>query len=361
MKIQRLARRAWLAIVWVLTTCSGGSDGDYFFSDPPIVPKPDAMPYARLYDSTSPFNQPLPINPSVDPNSSDYIQRLSDAGHLLLIWKQYSAPFYFASDTTPRYDVILTCGPAWELGVTKLLGVPIPDWAEPSHDVDGMSEPVIDCGEDSQQDNNMVIIDLNDSCEYNLWQARKKDGIWYASWGNSIKTSSNGIFEKGLSSRASGFAFSQGVIWPQELISDSIPHALAFSYPFTKSGGPVPPATESDGLTNAPDALPIGARLQLDPALNLDSLTLTTYEKTIARAMQKYGLFLVDTGGESGIGLYAVDPKSTAASPYGSLLPNEDYIHLAGIPLHRFRVLTLPGQIPNPDLQLLAYGCASFQ
>jgi hypothetical protein len=354
----------WMAslTLMLLSACrDGGKEEKYFFSDSPTAPKPSSIPYARLFSSESPFNQALPSNPSIDINSDLYIARLMEAQKLLLIWKQYSAPFYFPSDTTPRYDVVLTCGPVWELGVSKLLDVPIPDWAEPSHDIDGSSQPVIGCGEGSQQDNNMIIIDLNDSCEYDLWQARKKDGVWYASWGNSIKTTGTGIYTKGLSSRASGFAFSQGVIWPQELLNDSIPHALAISYPFTRSGGPVSPATESDGITNSVDALPLGARLQLDPMLDLDSLNLTPYERTIARAMQIYGIWLVDTGGESGIGLYAIDPKSANPNPYGTLLPEEDYIHLSGIPLNRFRVLTLPAQIPNPELTLQSYGCASFE
>jgi hypothetical protein len=348
-------------VLIVVLACGENGGGEYFFSDPPTAPKPPTLPYARLYSSDSPFNQLIGANPSIDPNSDAYISRLMAADKLLLIWKQYSAPFYFATDSTPRYDVVLTCGPAWELGVTRLVGVPIPDWAEPSHDIDGADHPVADCGEDSDQDNNMVIIDLNDSCEYDLWQARKKDGVWYASWGNSIKTSSDGIYTKGLSSRASGFAFSQGVIWPHELLNDSIPHALAISYPFTRSGGPVPPATESDGITDAADALPIGARLQLNPGLNLDSVNLAPYEKTIARAMQLYGIFLVDTGGRSGIGLYAIDPKSADPNPYGTLLPLDDYIHLDKIPLDRLRVLTLPAQIANPQSVLQSYGCSDFQ
>ncbi len=78
---------------------------------------------------------------------------------------------------------------------------------------------------------------------------------------------------------------------------------MAFNYPFTKARAPVPPATGTDGQTDAQGAIPEGARLQLTPDLDLDSLNLTRYEMIITRTMQDYGLILVDTGGESGIGL----------------------------------------------------------
>lgn len=48
--------------------------------------------------------------------------------------------------------------------------VPIPDWAEPGFD--GGHLPT-GCGEDSDQDNHMIILDLSTRCEYDLWQARK--------------------------------------------------------------------------------------------------------------------------------------------------------------------------------------------
>jgi hypothetical protein len=42
-------------------------------------------------------------------------------------------------------------------------------------------------------------------------------------------------------------------------------HALTFSFDSTKSGGPVWPATESDGRTSTAGAMPEGARLQPAP------------------------------------------------------------------------------------------------
>ena len=103
------------------------------------------------------------------------------------------------------------------------------------------------------------------------------------------------------------------------------------------------PATESDGRTRSGDAIPEGARVQLDPSLDLEALGLQGYELTIARALQEYGAYLGDTGGR-GLTFYAVHPMSMRVDPYRGLLPAETYPSLANIPFDRLRVLRLPPQ-----------------
>ncbi len=82
---------------------------------------------------------------------------------------------------------------------------------------------------DPQDDGHMVIIDLADRIEYDLWQAKKTNGKWEASWGNFISLDSDGIYPYGLSARGSGFAASLGLVWPEEIEAESINHALFFS------------------------------------------------------------------------------------------------------------------------------------
>ncbi len=277
-------------------------------------------------------------------------------------YKQYSTTVYFANKNTPRYDVELKCGKSWELGVSFIKNVPIPDEAEPSFDSDGSVAPK-GCGEESDQDNEMVIIDIENRCEYDFWQIRKKGKGWIASWGNAISMDGNGIYNKGFSARGSGFSTIGGMIWPDELASGEINHALIFSYPFTKSGGPVLPASESDGESKKDYAIPEGARVRLDPSLDINALHLKPYEKTIAKALQKYGMFLVDNGGDTGIAVYAVDPKSVNGDPYSGILPDEDYISLSNIPVEAFEVLELlPQNLLIAQEFLVEYPkCASFK
>ncbi len=267
----------------------------------------------RLYAADSPFNQKIPAGAKIDARSAQLVSSVVEVGRsqgFLIALKRWTIPVYFADRTTPRYRVRLTArwAPArW------FEGVPIPPGAAP----------------DPASDAHMVIIDTDSGCEYDFWQIKKnKRGRWKASWGNSLRTDGDGVFPKGLSARGSGFALPAGMIWPDELAAGRIEHALQFSYNHPRKGGPVLPATESDGTSSRDDAIPEGARLQLDPTLDLDGLGLRRYERIIAEALQQYGMFLADHGG--GVELQAVHPLSYPDNRYDGLLPDRKYVYLAG-------------------------------
>lgn len=181
---------------------------------------------------------------------------------------------------------------------------------------------------------------------------------WSAKWGNTIRTDGDGIYPDGMSSRASGFSLA-GMIWPEELRAGQINHALVFAHPYTKAGGPVWPATAADGLSMFPGAIPIGARVQLDPDLDLDSLGLKPYEKVVARALQEYGMILGDTGGA--LSLYAISAQSWTDDPYAGLLPAGPYSYLSNIPVDRFRVLATGPQTARTSPPTAFNGCGHFR
>jgi hypothetical protein len=204
-----------------------------------------------------------------------------------------------------------------------LRSVPIPNHALP----------------DPADDAHLVVHDLSSSCVYEFWGASKTDGRWSAQWGSAISSDSSGVYSGGLAARASGLSAAAGLILPEELRRGSINHALVFAYPYTRIGGPVAPATSSDGTSSAPVALPEGARVQLDPTLDVTALDLTPTEETIARALQEYGMILGDSSG--GLTLYAAHPQSQPEGSYDGLLPADTWVSLAKIPADRFRVLEL--------------------
>ena len=288
-----------------------------------------SKPYERFYSDDSPFNQKIPSHPEIDPNSDLMIGSLKEAGmgeNLITVSiGSWTTTLFYADENTPRYDVKLT---AYWSPYKKLLNVPIPDNAV----------------QDPSDDGSMVVIDLSTGYEYDFWQARKTKNGWQASWANRIKLDSDGVFEKGTSARGSGFALPAGLIRAEELQAGRIEHALFFTYTFTKSNGPVPPATESDGQSKRDDAIPEGARLQLDPNLDLDILGLTPAEKIIAKALQEYGMFLGDSGG--GVELEAINPLSYKSNPYKQYFETdkEGLYYTRNIPLDKFRVLKLPPQ-----------------
>jgi hypothetical protein len=331
----------------------------------PAPPASTSPPSGRLYSESSPFNQPIPSDPSISPSSSLMVQSLVSAkakkGFSLSV-NRWTVPTYFADTGTPLKDVALRKAPpqwgeaedflGYPPGGTDILtkklptvmqGVPIPDGAQPDPEVDA----------------HMSVIDRANNCEYDLYGAYKGAQGWQAIWANSTRLDGTGVYPYGMGTKASGFAGDAGLIWPQELQAGHIDHALFFAYPYTKAGGPVSPATSADGKSSIVGAIPEGARVQLDPSLNLNSLGLTPYQKVIAKALQTYGMILGDTGGA--LALYAVGRQSYQVDPYKGILPEEDYPDLGKIPVDRFRVLTLPPQQSKPIHQLAPSGCGSFR
>lgn len=302
--------------------------------------------FKRLYAAKSAFNRPIPAGAALDPRSDAYVATLADVGGshgLFVALRRWTVPVYYASASTPRTDVRLTA--SWRVA-DWMLRVPIPGNAAP----------------DPSSDGHMTILDRATGCEFDFYQARHENGGWSAGWGNSLRLAGKGVYPHGFSARGSGFANLAGVIWPKELRAGTIKHALMFSYPYTSSRGAVGPATETDGESTDADALPEGARLQLDPHLDLRKLGLSPAAYTIGRALQRYGMYLGDTGGS--VSLYAVNRQSYAGNPYKGFSAGA-YGDLGKIPLNRFRVLRL-GPVRSPSslqsrARLVRSGCGRLR
>ena len=324
-----------LVLAISIWSCEKQDISEYIISN-----KPETLVYFQPFSSSVFYNK-IDTNPEIDPNSSTMVGSLIDQANqaFLIAVKEWSVPVYFAETSTIKHDVELTSGWAPK---KNLRNVPIPEYAEPDPETDG----------------HMVVIDEAGGCIYDFWEMKYKNGSWKAGWGNALPLNSNGIFPRGLSARGSGFELLQGVIWPQELEAGVINHALIFSYDHTKAGGPVSPATESDGTSNEDWAIPEGALVQLDPSLDLSTLGLNEYEMIIAKALQEYGMYCADDGG--GISLYAINPISVANNPYQNIWGDQTYVYLNKIPVDKFRVLKLPQQT-NPEIELVANSCADFK
>jgi hypothetical protein len=302
--------------------------------------------FKRLYGAKSAFNQPIPAGASIDPRSDAYVAALAEAGGshgLLVALRRWTVPVYYANASTPRTNVRLTA--SWRVA-DWLLGVPIPSNAEP----------------DPSSDGHLTVLDRATGCEFDFYGAHHENGGWTSDWANSLRLTGRGVYPHGFSARGSGFANLAGVIWPKELRDRAIRHALLFSYPHTSSRGAVAPATETDGESTSADALPEGARLQLDPSLDLRKLGLSPAAYTIGKALQRYGMYLGDTG--SGISLYAVNGQSYSGNPYKGFSAGA-YGDLSKIPLNRFRVLRLGAVRSSSSLQsrarLVRSGCGRLR
>ena len=83
-----------------------------------------------------------------------------------------------------------------------------------------------------------------------------------------------------------------------DVASGRIDHAIALSIPLDQvASGFVWPANRSDGGSTAADAIPEGARLRLDPSLQVENLGLTPIGTMVALAAQRYGFIVTDRSG----------------------------------------------------------------
>jgi hypothetical protein len=295
-------------------------------------------PGGRMFSANSPFNTPILGQPAIHSESEELVQtlvkRTKKQGAVVAVG-EWTVPVYQARRNTPRQKVKLT--ESWS-PFRRVVGVPIPKKARP----------------DPQEDGHLAIIDPAGDWLWEFWQARKTRRGWKASWGTRISLNSTGVHPSGMSARGSGFALTSGLIWPGELTSGRIDHALVFSTLPTKRNTFVAPATESDGRGRGPHTLPEGARLQLDPRLDLNSLKLSRNERTIATALQRYGMILSDNGSRS-ISFYQISPQSFRKS-----VPNrrswklyDGVAELSGIPWNRMRVLSYGGTEQKVDTDAL--------
>jgi hypothetical protein len=297
----------------------------------------------RPYSSTSFWNTRIGSNPSYDAHTTEMIATLGldNGGRITSDPNQYSFPVYYADANTPRWNIPCSqyrCTVIMQndvFTVDKLSNVPIPEQANPSPGSDGQ----------------MVIIDKITLTEYDLWRAERTTGGWTVANGTVYNILWSGTPAR-YGSRGAGVPYLAGLIRPWEIISGRIDHVLAFGYPEPASERCVYPASKTDGDSSLPYAIPEGAHLQLDPSLteaDFDRMGLTRTGKIIARALQEYGMVLVDSSGKAKI--YVEDLQS---NPYQQVSWSDPELNLtstsiANIPYSNFRVLHLPDGYWHPE------------
>jgi hypothetical protein len=108
-----------------------------------------------------------------------------------------------------------------------------------------------------------------------------------------------------------------GTVLAAELDAGRIEHALAIALPRPRANQFAWPAQRTDG-TGGPQEIPEGARLRLDPQLDLAALDLPPLTLMLARAAQRYGMIVRDQTHRA-VGLYFEDPTRFGRTPYRSV------------------------------------------
>lgn len=269
----------------------------------------------RFFSETSVWNTPLAGDAPLDPSSSSIVAALDaevaaeQAAHEgpAINTTAWSVPLYTVPAGQPTVRVTLTNASApllqsaWE-------AVPMPADAHPAAGSDAV----------------LVLWQPSTNRLWEFWHLQHTAEGWQAAWGGAMEhvSSDPGLYSPEVwpgakstwGSSSSSLSILGGLITLEDLELGAINHALAMAVPNTRAGVYASPAQRTDGASTSPASLPTGARLRLDPRLNLASLHLPKLTLLLAEAAQRYGIIVRDTA--ANVALYAQDPTPTGTEPY---------------------------------------------
>ncbi len=244
----------------------------------------------RPYASNSPWNTPIPSNARPVPGSGQLVGTITKA--LTSDPTQYTYPVYVAGPRQPKLTVrvdnlaTIVSAPRRLLRTASGLRfrVPVPPYAQPAAGSDGQ----------------VIILDPRTHYEWGFWHFYNSGGRIRATNGYRYNDAWSGVPPRGFTSRGAGVPYLAGLVRPCEIAHGEVEHALAFAYPNT-TWQHVYPATKSDGHAQPGHGMAEGTRLQLDPRISDSAIRFSWGCRgpcfTIAKALQRYGMYLVDTGG----------------------------------------------------------------
>lgn len=260
----------------------------------------------------------------MDPHSARRVRALAGAvqaeianggGYPAVAVRTYSTPVYVVSAEQRKVPVRLDTG-SWGDPLRRALapGVPIPQNARAAEGTDA----------------HMTVYQPSTDRLWEFWGASKRSDGWHAKWGGAMQHVSTdpGYYTRsawpGLGpsdgwnwgSTASSLPVVAGLITGKELLRGRIDHAIAVALPEPCAHVFAWPAQRTDGTDRASTCIPEGARLRLDPRIDVASLRLSPIGTMIARAAQKYGLIVRDRTGHS-VSFFAEDVTTAGRSPYG--------------------------------------------
>lgn len=311
-----------LAAVIIVTTRSASDTSPQAFLRPPLTTTPQLPPLPQPFAENSSFRTLIPADAEVDPNSTAMIRAVGwdDSAYVSTI--EFGIPIYTADADTPRHSVpcVIT---TWGRCPFKGQQVPIPDDARPQYGSDGA----------------LVVIDPENRKIYEFWRAKYENHSWTTQFAAVNDLDGSGW---GGASTGSGASRLAGVVRVAEIAQGSIPHALAMQSNNVCAKVFRPPALKTDGRSTRPDCIPEGARVQLDPSVEIDSLGLAPAERFMAEALQRYGGYVTDVSGSPLSISFERDNTAapgTVGKTYSDAGVRWDYDGMTDIPWKKLRVL----------------------
>ncbi len=246
----------------------------------------------RLWSADSYWYKRIPEDAPLHPKNDQMINWLMDNHNDYpgIQWRSWTNVFYYAYEDTRVYSVYVEQRHTYK-------NIPFPD-----------PYPIQIPADD---DGGVTIIDWHRGEIWQMWRVRAQGEGYIAGNAYPWPMYGSGMGVLGTwSTGGSGSPKAAYVIRPEEIEAGVINHPLGCAL---RVIGPSPdgsrydmyhgfvhpPATHTDrevGSTN-PYEIPEGARIQLDPTIDLDSLSLSRTGKIIAKCMQDYGIVCVEAGG----------------------------------------------------------------
>jgi hypothetical protein len=282
-------------------------------SEPPGSPAETSS--FRFFAPSSFWNAPVPVDAQLDPSSGELVSALDATVRAEEQAKEgpwinttyYSLPVYTVPAGQPTVKVTLNHAPAPSLE-EALSAVPLPPDAHPATGTDGL----------------LAVWQPSTDQLWEFWRLVRTAEGWQASWAGAMqKVSSNqGVYgpdawpgaKTWWGASATSLALVGGLISLEDLREGVIDHALSMSLPSRRAGIYASPAQRTDGKSDDPLTIPEGAHLRLNPNLDLTTLHLPPLTLMIARAAQRYGIFI--KGGAHNVIFEAQDPTPTGTNPY---------------------------------------------
>jgi hypothetical protein len=292
--------------------------------EPPAEPAPEGEPLAgsppatpfRFFSPASFWNSEPGPSAALDARSSSLAgafvgeveAAIAAGGGPWINTSDYSVPIVRVPADQPKVRVQLVSrfsAPALQAAWEE---VPIPPDAKPAQGTDAT----------------LAVYQPSTDKLWEFWRASHTESGWQAAWGGAIQNVSKnrGVYDSEAwagakpwwGSSASSLSIAGGLITFEDLAHGSIDHALAIAIPDVRAGVSSSPAQRTDGTSTSSLALPEGAHLRLDPSLDLAKLKLPPLTLMIARAAQRYGIFVRDRA--KVIHFFAEDPSNLPTNPY---------------------------------------------
>jgi hypothetical protein len=299
----------------------------------PAPPAAPPAPLPRFFTPDGVWNKPLATNAPLSSSSDQLVGVLRTAVTQSGTWintTSYSVPVYQVAANQATSKVRLrSTGPADLQAAFN--AVPLPNGVRAGGGTDAL----------------LTIYQPATDTMWEFWQISWTSwGGWMASWGGKMTgvMQNTGIFPAPYGASASSLPLVGGLMTIAELQAGTISHAVAFAIPHPAAGTFVYPAQRTDGDGPA-NGIPMGMRFRLPASLDIDALHLQPMGAMIAKAVQRYGMILHESGGA--VAFFGEDSGQWTSrglpNPYTALQGGQSPSQvLAGFPWDKLQAVAPP-------------------